>query len=328
MSTGHDHLPEAKQQLLRRAVRLQWMSIGIMAVVIAAVGLVAGQSQAMRTAFAEDTLALLPPAVFLLGVWRTRRSRDVKHPYGHHRAVGAGHLVASAALLVLGISLVWNGASGLVAGDRPPIGVVSVAGVTFWAGWLMIGVMAASIVPPVILGRLKLQYAEPLHDKVLTADADMLKADWMTGVATILGVAGIGLGYWWADSVAAILVALSILHDGVTNMRQAVRDLLDGRATPVDSDDPHPVNEDLWRIAVHTPWVTDAAVRVRDMGHVFHSEVFVVPVGNPSVADVEDLTARLRECDWKTEDTVVVLTRDVPSDIAGRDQSSTSGTNT
>lgn len=111
---------------------------------------------------------------------------------------------------------------------------------------------------------------------------------------------------------------MSILHDGFKNMRQAVRDLLDGRATPVDSDEPHPLNEELWRIATHTPWVADAAVRMRDMGHVFHAEVFVVPTTSPTLEAVEDLTARLRASDWKTEDTVVVLTSEVPADIAGR----------
>lgn len=316
----HSHLPPEQQALMSRAIRLQWTSIGVMAVAITAVGLVAGQSQAMRTAFVEDTLALLPPIVFLVGVWRTRKPRDADHPYGHHRAVGAGHLVASVALLVLGALLVWNGASGLVSGERPPIGLVSVFGVTLWSGWLMIAVMALGMVPPIILGRLKLQLAEPLHDKVLRADADMLKADWMTGLATIAGVTGIGSGLWWADSTAAVLVAVSILHDGITNMRSAVRDLLDARASDIDSTEPHPLGDELWRVAVHTPWVSDATVRVRDMGHVFHAEVFVVPVAghDPTVAEIEALTDRCRETDWKTSDTVVVVASSLPADLSPR----------
>lgn len=316
----HSHLPPEQQELMSRAIRLQWVSIVVMAVVITSVGLVAGQSQAMRTAFVEDSLALLPPIVFLVGVWRTHKSRDADHPYGHHRAIGAGHLVASVALLVLGALLVWNGASGLATGERPPIGVVSIAGVTLWSGWLMIGVMAVVMIPPIVLGRLKLRLAEPLHDKVLMADADMLKADWMTGLATIAGVTGIGFGLWWADSAAAILVAVSILHDGLTNIRSAVRDLLDARASDIDSTDPHPLNEELWRTAVHTPWVSDATVRIRDMGHVFHTEVFVVPVEgyDPTVAEVEALRDRCRRSDWKTDDTVVVVGRTLPDELSPR----------
>lgn len=37
-----------------------------------------------------------------------------------------------------------------------------------------------------------------MHDKVLHADAKMNKADWMTAAAALVGVLGIGLGWWWA----------------------------------------------------------------------------------------------------------------------------------
>lgn len=313
----HSSLPPQQQELLRRAIRLEWASIAVMSVVVVMVGLVAGQSQAMRTAFVEDMLALLPPAVFLIGVWRARLGRDEEHPYGHHRAVGAGHLVAAVALLVMGVSLVYNGASGLVKGEHPPIGIVSLFGVTIWSGWLMIVVMAIVMVPPMVLGRMKLKLAEPLHDKVLAADADMNRADWSTGLATIAGVTGIGLGLWWADSVAAILVATTILWDGFTNIRSAVRDLLDGTATPIDSDDPHPVVAQLQEAAQAVDWVDRCTVRVRDMGHVFHTEVFVVPVAgsNPTVDQVEELQRRCAAVDWKTQDTVVVLTHHLPKDL-------------
>lgn len=67
----------------------------------------------------------------------------------------------------------------------------------------MIAVALASCVAPVILGRIKRRLAEQLHDKVLRADADMNRADWLTGLATAAGVVGIGMGWWWADAAAA-----------------------------------------------------------------------------------------------------------------------------
>ena len=54
----------------------------------------------------------------------------------------------------------------------------------------------------------------------------MNKADWMTGAAAIGGILGIGLGWWWADAVAAAFISLDILHDGYINLRQAVFDLM------------------------------------------------------------------------------------------------------
>ena len=317
--TGRPHsaLPPEQSALLHRAIRLEWVSLLVMVAIIGAVGVTAGQSQAMRTAFAEDSLALIAPIAFLIGVRRAALPRSPEHPYGHHRAIAAGHLVSAVALLTFGLLLIYNGASGLISGERPPIGVVNVAGRTIWAGWLMIVVMTLTAVPPVILGRMKLKLAEQLHDKVLAADADMLKADWQTGLATVAGVVGIGFGLWWADAVAAMVVSLSIVKDGVTNLRRAVSALLDARATPIDSEEPHPVIEKLRRAALTTGWVAEAEVRTRDLGHVFHSEVFVVPVEGAAVTvgQIEELRRRCQEAEWKAIDTVIVVTDEIPGGL-------------
>ena len=131
-------------------------------------------------------------------------------------------------------------------------------------------------------------------------------------------------------AAAAVLVATSILHDGVKNLRAAVGDLLDARATPIGSDEPHPVVRQLQRAAEATDWVDRATVRVRDMGHVFHSEVFVVPRHgiDPTVDQIEELQRRCAELDWKVEDTVVVVTHHLPKELVVPAQSSTRGTNT
>ena len=89
----------------------------------------------------------------------------------------------------------------------------------------MVAVMALSCVGPVILGRMKTAPAAALHDKVLFADSDMNRADWKTGIATIVGVLGIGVGLWWADAVAALVVSVSILRDGWANVRGAIEGL-------------------------------------------------------------------------------------------------------
>lgn len=315
--SAYSDLPPAQSAALQKAIRLQWISLGVLVVIIAAVGLVAGQSQAMRTAFAEDALALLPPIAFLVGVRRASKPRSPRHPYGHHRAMSAGHLLAAVALLAFGASLVYNSASSLILVEKPPVGVMHIFGHTVWAGWPMMVVMLLTVPPGVILGRMKLKLADELHDELLSADADMLKADWTTALATVAGVAGIGFGLWWADSAAAILVAASIVKDGVANLRGAVASLLDQRATPIASREPDPVITQLRDTATAQAWVERAAVRVRDMGHVFHSEVFVVPREGhrPGVAELNALRHRLNETDWKALDTVVVLVSELPSDI-------------
>src|SRR5438270_6263341 len=109
----------------------------------------------------------------------------------------------------------------------------------------MIAALAYSVVPPVILGRMKLGPAAELHDKALQTDADLNKGDWLTGLAGIAGILGVGFGFWWADAVAASLISIEILRDGVENLRNSVAQLMNKRPTTVDQKEKDPVLDRL-----------------------------------------------------------------------------------
>lgn len=311
---GHTELPKRQVEVLRRAIRLEWITIGFLAVTVSLVFLVLGNSQAMKAAWIEDLLSFIPPIAFLLAIRMNRRAPTPAHPYGFHRSVGVGHLVAAVALTSMGTYLIIDSASGLIAVEHPTIGTVVIFGSAIWLGWLMIGVMAAIALPPVFIGRIKMKLARELHDKVLFADADMNKADWMTAVGSIIGVTGIGLGLWWLDGAAAIFIAVSILFDGVRNLRAAVLDLMDERATTFDDRKPHPVAKDVERYLQRRRWVREVGCRVRDEGHVFHIEAFIVPAGR-RLPSLERLEAARKGCialDWKVQDIVLVLVPELP----------------
>jgi cation diffusion facilitator family transporter len=316
---GRTELTQEQAQVLQRAIRIEWISIGTLAVTATLVFLVLGNSQAMRAAWIEDMLSIAPPIAFLLAVKIVSKAPNIAHPYGYHRSIGVAHLVAGVALLVMGAVLVVESALTLLRGEHPPIGSVQLFGQTFWLGWLMMVVMAITSVPPVILGRIKMKLAKQIHDKVLYADADMNKADWMTAIGAIVGVAGIGIGLWWADAAAALFIAGSILHDGVKNMGGAIRDLMDARATTFDDSEPHPLIAGLNEYLRGLPWVHDAGSRVRDEGHVFHVESFVVPRDGalPSLQVLEEARSKCIGLDWKIQDFVLVPVLELPREVGG-----------
>jgi len=311
---GRTELPDEQERALRRAVRLAWLTIAFLVTAVTGVYLSMGSSQAMKAAWMEDMLSFIPPIAFLLAVRRTRRPPTPEHPYGYHRSVGVGHLVAATALCAMGAFMVFDSASGLVKAEHPPVGLMEVGGYTFWSGWLMIAVLAYTAVPPVLLGRAKMPLAEALHDRVLYADADMNKADWMTAVGGIVGILGIGLGLWWADAVAALFISGSILKDGVTNLKVAVRALMDARAETYDGKDPHPLVPVIDEQLNSLDWVEEAQSRVRDQGHVFHVEAFVVPRPgyNPTLADLRLAREMVVDLDWKVDDMAVIPVEELP----------------
>ncbi|MFC8304281.1 cation diffusion facilitator family transporter [Specibacter sp. NPDC057265] len=316
---GRTELPAPQRAALRRAIRFEWFTLVFLAVAITLVFLVMGSSQAMKAAWVEDLLSLAPPIAFLVAVKIVNKIPTAKYPYGYHRAIGVAHLVAGVALLTMGAFLIIDSFTGLLGAEHPPIGSVVVFGQQLWLGWLMMGVMALTIPLPIYFGRVKMKLAKELHDKVLYADADMNKADWMTAVGSIVGVAGIGLGLWWADAAMALFIAASILWDGIRNLRAAITDLMDTRATTFDDDSPHPVSHKVDEFLRSLPWTDDVGSRVRDQGHVFHVESFIVPKHGqmPSLQKLVEARDGCIDLDWKIQDIVLVPIDELPEEVGG-----------
>ncbi|HEX6347295.1 cation transporter [Umezawaea sp.] len=173
---GRYEPPADKADLHRRAVRLEWWTIGFFVAAITLLAVTLGQSQAMEAAWVEDILALTPPVAFLIANRYRNRAPSPEHPYGHHRSVAIAFLASALSLLVLGGYVLVDSVIRLVEGERPPIGLVEVFDVTVWLGWPMIAVLLLTMVPAILLGRAKIGLAEELHDKVLYADAEMNRA--------------------------------------------------------------------------------------------------------------------------------------------------------
>lgn len=264
-------LPPEREADLRRAKRLEWLTIFCMLTVIAAVGLTMGSSQAMRTAWIEDVLSLVPAIVFLIAARLEPKPATPRFPYGFHRVNSLAFLIAAVALTSVGLTLLFEAVSTAVKQEHVTIGPVTLFGQTFWSGWLMIAALAYSVIPPVILGHLKKPVAERINDKVLHTDAMMQKADWQTGLAGIAGIIGIGFGYWWADALAAGLISLSILLDGVKAMRGATAELIDAAPRALDGNEVD-VEARALRDALERRY-PGSRVHLRESGRYMHAQV-------------------------------------------------------
>lgn len=305
--TRPHELPPDKKRIHDRAVKFEWFTLAYLTSAITFIYLTMGSSQAMKVAWIEDMLSLIPAIAFLIASRVRNRSADEKHPYGWHRSISIGYLIASVALGVMGVVLVLDSVMKLVTFEHPSIGSVTLMGHHVWLGWLMIPAAAYSAFPAMVIGRMKLPLANELHDKVLFADAKMNKADWLTGMAAIAGVVGIALGLWWADAVAAIIISTDILQDGVENVRAAVGDLMDTAPKRVDGSARDPLPARVESAVGELPWVKAVAARFREEGHVYFGEVFVVPRGlTIETTQLDEASEVIGQIDWRLHDVVVV----------------------
>ncbi|HEX2027769.1 MAG TPA: cation transporter [Nitriliruptorales bacterium] len=316
-----DRLPEDKQRLYHRAVVLQWITLVHVTVAAVLLYLVLSGSQAMKGAWLDDLIGLIPPIAYLVAGRFDWRRPTARFPYGYHRAQSIAFFWAALTLLLLGVYLVGESLLKLLHREHPSIGMAELFGFRLWLGWLMLGALAFTGIPQVFLGRAKVPIAEQLNDKVLHADADMNKADWLAAGAASVGVVGIGLGLWWADAVAATFIGLEITRDGVQHMRGFTWHLLGETPRSVDYADVLPLPERVESTATEAPWVREARARIREEGRVYFGELFVVTDRDQvEVEAVDALSRRLYELDWRIQDLVVTVvpSLDVDSHLKGR----------
>lgn len=312
ISTEAHELPQKLKAKLKKAKKLEWITIAYIVTVVVVIYFSLGSSQAMKAAFLEDILGMVPSILFLVAYhYYDRNPSHDQYPYGLHKVFSIAFLMGSFALLAIGLFSFYDSAMSLVKMDHPTIGTLYRFGYSIWMGWVMIAALLWSFIPAMILGRKKLPLSEKLHNKILFTDAHTQKADWMTAAAAIVGIIGLGFGLWWFDSVAAILISISIIKDGLTRTKGAITDLLGQLPTTLDNDKkPHPLDNQIYQVFKEEDWIDDVRLRLRENGAVFFGEAYVIP--NSRVKGTDDLTQKIenvyrkvKKLDWKVHDITI-----------------------
>ncbi len=175
-------------------------------------------------------------------------------------------------------------------------------------GWVMIAALVVSVIPPVVLGRMKHKLAAELHLKPLQTDADMNKADWMTGLTGVAGIVGIALGLWWADAAAALLISASVLKDGLGNLKSAIRDLHDARPETTDRKQGDPLVGRVHTAVSALDWVEGCEVRLHEEGPRLCGLVIVRPRDGRALATrLAEAQRVAREVHWRMDEVVATF---------------------
>lgn len=297
----------------RKAIKIEWLTIGFLTITVVIMYATMGNSQAMKTAWFEDILSLTPSVSFLIASRIFTKPTTKEFPYGYHRVISIAYLCSSLALFAVGGFLVIDSAITLIKAERPTIGTVMVFGKQIWLGYIMILALLWGTIPAVILGRIKLPISKKLHEKNLYTDAEMQKADWMTGVAAIVGVLGIGMGWWWADAVTASVIALDIIYDGFTHLKQAVFDLMNQIPKTISQHDPDPLLDKIKDYLSKQDWIQDFNFRLREEGHVCFGEAFVIPKDHENLAErIASLQQEIQNIEWRIQEFVITPVKQLP----------------
>ncbi len=199
--------PTSRARNVSRALRLEYLTVGwnvIEGVVAIAAALAAGSVALL--AFGIDSFVECASGGVL--IWRLKAERTAKDAAAIERLDRRAHQLVGWSLFALAGWVVFDASRSLWLQERPEPSVV---------GMVM---LALSIAAMYWLAKAKRRAAAALKSRALQADSFQTSACfWLS----VVGLAGVGLnaafGFWWADPVAALGIAILLVKEGREGLR-------------------------------------------------------------------------------------------------------------
>jgi cation diffusion facilitator family transporter len=182
----------------------------------AVVGVTTG-SLAILSEAAHSLIDLAATVMTYFAVRMADKPADRDHQYGHGKIENIAALAETALLFILSGVVMWESAQRLI-GDHPH--AVEATAAAF-------AVIAASIGVDFYRARVLNRVARDTASPALEADALHFSSDMWSSAAVLLGLAGVRLGYPWADSAAAMVVAVFVCLAGWRLGRRTIDALTD-----------------------------------------------------------------------------------------------------
>ena len=182
---------------------------------------------------------------------------DADHPYGHERFETVATLGLSIFLAIVGTIIIFEG-----------FGRFSNPNELRHENWL-IAAAALSVLSKEALYWYTVKVARDINSDLLKANAWHHRTDAFSSIVVVIGIIGAANGYFFLDSVAAIIVGILIIYIGWQLGFEATKELVD---TSIDQEDMKALRVALSEIkgvnSVHT-------LRTRKVGHKKSADVHV-----------------------------------------------------
>src|SRR3984957_1144113 len=214
----------------------------------AIVGVTSG-SLAILSEAAHSLIDLGATVMTYFAVRVSGKPADAEHHYGHGKIESVAALAETALLFVLAAGVAYEAGSRLLGGQAHLVEATPYA----------FAIIAVSILVDFFRARTLERVAEKTSSEALEADALHFSSDMWSSIAVLIGLGGVALGYAWADSAAALIVAVFICIAGWRLGRRTIDTLTDTA--------PAGVSEKVAAIARRVPGIVDVErVRARPAG--------------------------------------------------------------
>jgi cation diffusion facilitator family transporter len=182
----------------------------------AAVGIASG-SLAILSEAAHSLIDLAATSMTFFAIRISGKPADAEHHYGHGKVESVAALIETGLLFVLSVAVIVEAGRRLAGTREHAVAATAAAFI----------VIAVSIAVDFFRSRLLYRVAAETASEALEADGLHFRSDMWSSLAVLIGLAGVAAGFPWADSAAAIVVAVFVCLAGWRLGRRTVETLTD-----------------------------------------------------------------------------------------------------
>lgn len=191
-----------RASLVRRALALEYLTVGWNVVEgVIAIGAALAAGSVALFAFGIDSFVESTSGAIL--IWRLLAERHARDAASIERLEHRARRLVAVSLFALAAWVTFDAAKALWSGERPDASMIGTV------------LTAVSVVVMQWLARAKRRIARELGSRALEADSFQTTACVYLSIAALAGIAlNAALGWWWADSVSALVIAALVVREG------------------------------------------------------------------------------------------------------------------
>ncbi len=175
-----------------------------------------GNSEALLADGLNNSTDVIASIAVLVGLKIARKPPDKNHQYGHFRAETIASLIAAFIMISVGIQVIIEGVKSLAnEGNIIP---------DMFTGW--VALISSIIMFFVYFYNINL--AKKINSQSIKAAAKDNLSDSLVSIGAFIGISGSQFGFYWLDTVTAIIVGIIIIKTAIEIFKEAVLELTDG----------------------------------------------------------------------------------------------------
>lgn len=210
-------------------IRVSFVSIGgnlILCMLKLFAGLL-GRSGALVSDAVHSAADAIDTIIVIVGIKLASKAPDLRHPYGHERMECVAALILSIVLGIIGTGIGYTGLEKIWSGQYESAGIPS--RLALWAA-------IVSIIIKEGLYWYMRNSAKRINSESLMAIAWHNRADSLSSISSLIGIAGARAGFPVLDPLVSVIICLFVIKAALTVFKGAIDKMVDRVCSPETSE--------------------------------------------------------------------------------------------